>query len=142
MNWIEWKGEPVGSRWKTVCICVYSYVDEGEPVKAIIPRAYCTGANEYTRAGGEWTFFEGGSSSYNSLRRVPRKKRQDSRETEYINIYQPKRGDKIFYCVPTLPDGRAFSLNSVRKNLYKGLAVVGTGYELAQVDDLKVGSAK
>lgn len=121
MNWIEWKGEKVGSPLFTVCACVYSYVDDGSPIIAIIPRAF--------RYRDEWEFYEGDTRTTHTLSYVPRKVWGGKPgETKSINIYQPERGDKIFYCVPTLPDGDPFDLNDVKKHLYKGLAVVWTKF--------------
>ena len=135
MNWIEWKGEKVGDLHHTVCACIYSYIDDGEPVIAIIPRALCWGCKE-RRTGNAWEFFEGDSSKYHQLTRVPRKC-WDKTGDDYINVFRPERGDKIYYCVPTLPTGEAFSLNSVRKSFYKGLSVVCPRTDLLQEKDLE-----
>lgn len=124
MNWIEWKGERVGDYHHTVCICVYSYIDDGDPVIAIIPRAFCYPPTEYIKEN-QWNFFEGDSTKYHFLTSVPRRPWKNGQtEDDRVNIYQPERGDKIYYCVPTLPTGEAFSLNTIRKSFYKGLSVV------------------
>lgn len=137
MNWIEWKGEKVGGHHSTVCLCVYTYVDDGDPVIAIIPRAYCEGLDKNERACCEWFFFEGDTSIWHSLHSVPRKTwKRGEYVDKKVDIYDPTRGDKIFYCVPTLPDGDAFSLNDIKKRLYKGLSVVRARTDLVQEKDL------
>lgn len=117
MNWIEWKGEKVGSYHDPVCVCLVTNVHpDWTPVYAIMPRAFCW--TEGDLEGKGWTVFEGDTTRHHLLPYIYK----DDGETK--KIYDPAKGDKIFYCRPLLPDGSEFDLNDIKKRQFKGSAVV------------------
>lgn len=134
MNWVAWKGENVGTGMKTVCVCVCSYFIEGDPDFWIIPNAYCI--SDSRDEIPEWYFYVGETSEVRELNkstivdcissRSKSIRRFADADALGMAVYDPSRGDKIFYCFPTLPDGSRYDLNDIKKNQFQGIAITWT----------------
>lgn len=112
-EWVEWRGEDVhiggaGAQRQTVVLCVISFFKHiQEPIYTIIPRALCY--------SGSWEYYVGASNRTNYLN-------NEIVNQENEHLYDKTRGDKIYYCRPSLPGGEPIDLKTLISRFKWGYA--------------------